>query len=459
MDSPVPVAAGQEIELQIESLGHRGEGVGRYQGFAVFVPRVVPGELVRARIAEVKKNYARGWCLEVLAPSPERVEAGCSTASECGGCPLGHISYPEQLRLKRELVSQTLQRIGRLGAVPVKPVLGMEHPWEYRNKAVFHLQPAGGKIALGFFREQSHLVADLRQCRIVPADMLAVAGTVREVLCETGNFSSEIQPAPGTELIVRKGFATGELMVILVTGSRHFPEAEQLAEKISGRHPQVVSIVWQVRTGKKGKGTDTITRTLSGRDHIREKVGGMAFAISPESFFQVNTAQAEVLVRLVLEKAALTGWETVIDAYCGTGLFSLCLAEKARRVIGVEFAGEAVRDARRNAALNGANNAEFITGPAEQVLPDLVAGGAKADVVVLDPPRQGCDRRALDAVLEMAPGKVVYVSCDPGTLARDLRILAAGGYAIGTVQPVDLFPHTSHVESIVLMTNCGLKGK
>jgi 23S rRNA (uracil1939-C5)-methyltransferase len=255
-----------------------------------------------------------------------------------------------------------------------------------------------------------------------------------------------------TEVVVRKGFATEELMVVLVSDSPEFPEAGELAETIVCRFPKVVTVVRQLNRPQPGRTASAARfRILSGRGFIRERLGGLTFAISPASFFQVNPRQAEILCRLALEYAGLTGRETVIDAYCGTGTFSLFLAERARRVIGIEAVAAAVKDARLNAALNGANNIEFVPGLAEQVLPDLAERGTKADVILLDPPRQGCDRRVLDAVADMAPPRLIYVSCDPGTLARDLGYLDARGFKVLEVQPVDMFPHTAHVEAVVLM--------
>jgi len=461
IDRLLPVSIEQEVDIRIDGLGHRGEGIGRHEGLAVFVPGAIPGELVRARITEVKKNYARGTCLEVIEPSPERVAENCAGQELCGGCQLVHVSYREQLRLKRERVVDALARIGGMTGVTVKPVLGMDNPRGYRNKAVFHVDVRGDRVALGFYREQSHVLVDMDSCQILPEDIVKVALGVGEALerlfrpegttAADGTASAKggllkVLLAPLKEVVIRKGFGTGELMVVLVSHSPGFPEMRELAAMITGRFPEVVSVAWQSKDG------NGVIRTLAGRGYIREQISDLTFEISPASFFQVNPVQAGVLCRQVLEYAALQGRETVIDAYCGTGTISLFLAERARRVLGIEVVEAAVRDARKNAALNGANNVEFSVGLAERVLPDMAKQGIKADVVVLDPPRAGCDRRVLETVINMAPPKLIYVSCDPGTLARDLERLTGQGFQVEEVQPIDMFPHTAHVETVVLIS-------
>ncbi len=453
MGSKPPVRKNQEIQLHIEGLSHEGEGVGRFDGFTLFVPGSVPGDTVSARVISLQKTYARALLMEIIRPSTHRVIPECASHHECGGCQLQHLAYPEQLRQKQIIVKETLLRIGGLD-IPVLPVLGMPEPWRYRNKAQVPFGSEGGAIKAGFFARRSHTIVDLDRCPIQhPANDRAVAA-VRFALATTGLpvYNEADHSGLLRYVLARTSLATGETLVVLVTNGRNLPRKETLVEIIRSRLANVAGIVQNInnRRGNAILGPEEIT--LYGRPYITEQLGDLSFRISARSFFQVNTIQTKVLYDKVAEYAALTGRETVFDLYCGTGTISLYLSRRAHRVVGVESIPEAIADAKENARINQIFNAEFHAGRAEETLPALCRKGYRADVVVADPPRKGCDPTVLKAITNMQPDRIIYVSCNPATLARDLKSLTQNGYITTSVQPVDMFPHTSHVETVVLMS-------
>lgn len=477
--SPKPVAVGDIVAAEISGLGHAGEGVGRVEGFAVFIPDALPGDVVRARITEVKKNYARADLLEVVTSSPERVAGRCPVHRECGGCQLQHMAYGAQLNWKRQRVVDALERIGGFTvvavgggvqdagedspgvpgdpdadaarqAVRVLPTLGMEDPWHYRNKAQYPVGMSNGRVVMGFFARGTHEIVESPECYIehpVNTRVMKVSARILEAL-GISVYDERTGRGVVRHVLSRVSFATGEAMVVLVTNGRELPRRDEFIAQLTAAVPEVVSISQNVNTAFTNVILGRETIHLWGKDHIVDKIGDLKFKISPRSFFQVNPVQTEVLYCKAREYADLSGGELVVDGYCGIGTIALFLADKAGKVVGIEEVPEAIEDARENAELNGVHNAEFHVGRVEDLLPDMVERGLRPDVVVLDPPRAGCERAVLEAIAAAEVPRVVYVSCNPGSLARDLAILREKGYRTVEVQPVDMFPHTSHVETV-----------
>ena len=457
-----------EVTLDIIGLTQDGEGVGRADGFTLFVQGALPGERIKAKVLKVKKQYGYAKMLELLQASPDRVEAPCPIYRQCGGCQLQHLDYAAQLAWKRQHVIDSLTRIGKLRVadvagegVVVHPTIGMAEPWRYRNKAQVPIgmaladmaDGAAGSLIGGFYARGSHRIIDMDACVIQHERNDEAVRLVKALGTRLGIRAYDETTGRGLlrHVVVRTGFATGETMVCLVTNGTRIPRVDELVEGIRRALPDVRSIVQNVNTRNTNVIFGDETRVLWGSDVIHDELDGIRFAISARSFYQVNPAQTVALYRKAVEYAGLTGRETVIDAYCGIGTISLFLARRAGKVYGVESVPEAVEDARRNAALNGIANASFEVGLAEEVIPRWREAGIAADVIVVDPPRKGCDAQLLDTIVRMRPKRVVYVSCNPATLARDLAVLEAGGFRTVEVQPVDMFPHTGHVECVVLL--------
>ncbi|WP_405081684.1 23S rRNA (uracil(1939)-C(5))-methyltransferase RlmD [Paenibacillus chitinolyticus] len=629
--SGLPVEKNGEYTAEIIGIGHDGEGVGRVEGFTLFVPGALPGERVRLKVLKLKKQYGYAKLLEVLESSPDRVGAPCPIYDKCGGCQLQHLDYAAQLKVKRQLVVDNLERIGKLkvaketaaetanavgdaavlraglvggnttstseifnpadeeitvpedkvindeafgskddaddtisgsglqplmdtefvdatdlledesdlagdlrgqdqtitttsgdntveGNIPrgitalgtsaatgtspiddvredigestlatgvkrtslrrgelanslkqeiaraseadgivVYPTIGMSDPWRYRNKAQVPFGEEQGGLVGGFYAQGSHRIIDMEACLIQHANNDEVIAKVKEIGRGLGirAYREETHEGLLRHVVVKVGFRTGEIMVVLVTNGKEIPHAQEWIEQIRTAIPGVASICQNVNTGRTNVIFGPTTRVLWGREVIYDYIGDVKFAISARSFFQVNPVQTEALYGKALEYAGLTGGETVVDAYCGIGTISLFLAKHAKKVYGVEIVPEAIEDAKRNAELNGIRNTEFAVGGAEDVLPEWQRAGVHPDVIVVDPPRKGCDERLLDTILQLRPERVVYVSCNASTLARDLRVLEDGGYRTVCVQPVDMFPHTVHVESVALLVRNG----
>jgi|LFRM01.1.fsa_nt_gb 23S rRNA (uracil1939-C5)-methyltransferase len=448
-----PVSKGQKLELEIERLNHEGEGVGRFQGFTVFVPQTVPGDKVIARVISVQKSYARALPETVITASPLRVEPHCEHFAVCGGCQLQHLDYSEQLRRKTEMVRDALQRIGGLD-VPVLPTIGMSDPWHYRNKAQVPVGQEAGKVSAGFYAKRSHKIVDLTACPIQHPANDQVVHVVRSLLAELAiPIYNEVEhQGIIRHIMARTSFATGEVLVVLVTNGPHLPKAEQIAAELQAQIPNLVGVVQSINTRRGNTVLGDKEKTLWGQPYLTEKLGSLQFRLSPRSFFQVNPQQTEVLYRIAKAYAALQGSETVFDLYCGIGTIALLVSDAAAKVVGVEIVPDAVEDARQNAILNGITNVEFHLGAAEIVVPKLYLQGYKADVLLVDPPRKGCDEALLKTMAAMQPERIVYISCNPATLARDLKYLTAHGFTVNDVQPVDMFPQTAHVECVVLMS-------
>lgn len=443
--------ANEHIELLITGYSHDGAGVGRYQGQVVFVPGAIRGETVLVSITAQKKGILHGKLQEIIKPSPERVKPVCSAYESCGGCQLQHLSYSAQLCMKEQTVRDALKRIGGLPAVEVQPVLGMKEPWAYRNKGHFRVGRYKDRIRLGFVEEGSHNLVQMH-CHYLFSSRVTELLAFLEDLLTAYEFKVHTDEGKGLRyILVRESRNSGEILLVFVHTGGITEKIRTIAREICRQFPEVSGICENINTENKGLVLGKETLLIEGKGTIEDRIGPFIFTISPASFFQVNNTQTEVLYNKALEYAGLTGRERVVDAYCGIGTISLFLAQKAEKVIGIESVPEAVEDARKNAARNGITNVEFQLGQAEKLMPELVRNGLKPEVIVVDPPRKGCDRMLLDSIAEVRPERVVYVSCNPSTLARDLRYLAEQGYETKEVQPVDMFPQTAHTESVCLL--------
>jgi 23S rRNA (uracil1939-C5)-methyltransferase len=453
MRPEIPVIKNQDYEMNIDRLGTNGEGVGRVDGFTVFVEGALAGERVLVKIVRIARAYAYGKLLDILQNSPLRIEPWCPYFKACGGCQLQHLTYDAQLDYKTEKVRDALERIGHLRDVTVHPAIGMDEPWNYRNKAQFPVGLVKGRPVLGFYAARSHNLINIEQCPIQHEVINRVMCLMREFI-QTYNipvYEESTHRGVLRHVVIKVGFRSHQLMVIVVTNGELHRKKEMVSLLKDGL-PGITSIIQNVQTKKTNVVLGEKNITLWGSDSILDAIGDLKFRISPLSFFQVNPVQIEKLYGKVLEYANLTGKEKVVDAYCGIGTISLFLAGKAAKVYGVEAIPQAVQDAKENAGLNGIENAEFLEGRSEAVLPRLSGLGLHPDVVVVDPPRKGCDPKLLNAIVKMAPERMIYVSCNPATLARDLNLMSENGYQAEEVQPVDLFPQTMHVETVVLMS-------
>jgi len=464
---------GDTLSVTIDDLAYGGEGVGRADGYVVFVPGGVPGDTVRVRLTQARARFGRGTIESIDRPSPDRVAAPCPYFGRCGGCRLQHLRYEAQLALKTKQVTDCLQRLGGIGAFEMRPILPAPEIYGYRNKMEFtvaradaaervvpkgrRLDPAGGDEGpvVGLHEADRYdAVLDIERCLLQSDRMNDLLDEVRQFIAERRLTVYDQESGEGLLrfLMLREGKGTGEAMVNMVTSAPSVSELEPLVGRAQTRVPETSSIVLNVNPKKASVAVGVEEHLLGGRDHIRESLGGLTFQVSAGSFFQTNTTQAERLFGLVLAAAALTGEETVLDLYAGTGAISLLLARRCRRVFGIEVAPAAVADAVRNAEINGITNCTFLAGEVRFALPELISRGVTADVAVCDPPRAGFHPKALAALATLAPARMVYVSCNPPTLARDVGELARSGYRVEWVQPVDMFPHTPHIEVVAHLT-------
>ena len=391
--------------------------------------------------------------MEVLEASEERVNPPCAIYKRCGGCKLQHASYKAQLDFKWDRVKDCVSKIGKLDPSIVKYPLGMENPWRYRNKVQLPIGLINGEVKIGFFAPRSHDIIDMESCLIQDEIGDKVVKLTREWIEKFNirpyNVDGEYdEKGIVRHIMIRRGFTTNEVMVVLVTNGENLPHKEEFVDLMVKNIPGIKSVIQNINSKKTNVILGLESKTLWGEDTISDYIGDFRFNISPLSFFQVNPTQTEVLYGKALEYANLTGNEEVFDAYCGTGTITLFLSQKAKKVYGVEIIPQAIDNAWINAKENKVENVEFFVGESEVVIPDLINKGVKADVVVVDPPRKGCDKKLLDAITNIDAKKIVYVSCDPSTLGRDLQVLEENGYKTLEVQPVDMFPNTSHVENV-----------
>lgn len=450
------------VTLEIEDCGIDGEGIGKADGFTVFVKDAVIGDTVTAKIIKAKKNYGYGRLMEVLKPSPYRVEPKCEFARQCGGCQLQALSYDQQLVFKTNKVKGHLERIGGFTDIPMEPIIGMDELFHYRNKAQF---PVGrnkeGKIVTGFYAGRTHNIIENRDCALGVAENKEV---LDRVIAHMEKYGIEpYNEATGKGLVrhvlIRYGYFTKEVMVCLILNGNKIPKEEQFVKSLC-EIPGMTSITINVNKKHSNVILGEEIRLLWGQEYITDRIGDISYQISPLSFYQVNPMQTQKLYAKALEYADLHGQETVWDLYCGIGTISLFLAQKAKFVRGVEIVPAAIENAKENAKLNGLENTEFFVGKAEEVLPrEYKKNGVYADVIVVDPPRKGCDETLLETMVEMNPERIVYVSCDSATLARDLKYLCERGYELRKVCPVDQFGMTVHVETVVLLSKGEIDSK
>ena len=448
------LAKNQCFEMTCDAFGQDAQGVCRHEGMAVFVPGLLPGERALVRIVKPEKRYAFGRVEKLLEKSPSRAEPFCPIYKRCGGCVCQHMTYEASLAFKRQQVQDLLQRVGGL-SIEVPPVWDMAHPFGYRNKGAYPVAQTDGAPACGFFAPRSHDLVPLPEggCAIQGEDSAKATQAVLSWMRENSVPAYDEQTGRGlVRHIMTRSTTSGELMVVVVVTRADIPKASRLIELLRAAVPGLCSVCLSVNSRRTNVILGTDIRVLWGKAAMEDTLCGLRFSVSPLSFFQVNPRQTERLYGLALEYAGLTGTETVVDAYCGAGTISLLLAQKAKKVIGIEIVPEAIQNANENAARNGIANAEFHVGATEELLPKLVANGLRPDVIVLDPPRKGCDPAVLQAIIAAAPKRVVYVSCGAPTLARDARLLAEGGYAAEKVQCVDMFCWTGVVETVMLLS-------
>lgn len=451
------VEKNKEYIFDIISQGYEGEGIAKIDNkYPIFIEGALKGEKVKVRIVKVNKNFAYGKLMEVLEASEERVNPPCAIYKRCGGCKLQHASYNAQLDFKWDRVKDCVSKIGKLDPSIVKYPLGMEEPLRYRNKVQLPIGLINGEVKIGFFAPRSHDIIDMESCLIQDEIGDKVVKLTREWIEKFNirpyNVDGEYdEKGIVRHIMIRRGFTTNEVMVVLVTNGEKLPYKEEFVDLMVKNITGIKSIIQNINSKKTNVILGLESKTLWGEDTVSDYIGDFRFNISPLSFFQVNPIQTEVLYGKALEYANLTGNEEVFDAYCGTGTITLFLSQKAKKVYGVEIIPQAIDNAWINAKENKVENVEFFVGESEVVIPDLINKGVKADVVVVDPPRKGCDKKLLDAITHIDAKKIVYVSCDPSTLGRDLKVLEENGYKTLEVQPVDMFPNTAHIENVALL--------
>lgn len=445
----------KEYVVDIVDIGQGGVGIGKYEGFTVFVEGGLIQDKVKVRISKSKKNYAVGDIVEILEKSPFRVDRICSDElKDCGGCQIQELDYNKQLELKTNEVKQVISRIGKLENVEIHETIGMQSPCRYRNKAQFPIQNINGSTAIGFYKKKSH--------DVIPTDVCVIQHDINDKIIKiiktyiqaynVSIYNEMTHTGVLRHLVTKVGFTTNEVMVVLVANGTKLPHLNELASVLQENIPGFKTLVLNINKDKTNVILGKENKVIYGNGKINDYIGDLVFEISPLSFFQVNPVQTEVLYNKALEYAELKENDTVFDIYCGIGTISLFLAQKASKVYGIEIIEDAIKDAKINAKLNNLNNVEFYVGKAEEVVPKMYSEGKTANVVVVDPPRKGCDEKVLDTIVSMKPDRVVYVSCNPSTLARDLAYLDERGYKCVEIQPVDMFPHTMHVECCVLIS-------
>jgi 23S rRNA (uracil1939-C5)-methyltransferase len=444
---------GETIEIVVDDLAFGGEGVGRLDGYVMFVRGGLPGDRLRVTVTEARGRYGRGVIDAILSPSPDRVDPPCPYFGRCGGCRLQHLAYPAQLAFKEKQVRDCLTRLGGLAPFELRPIVAAPEPYGYRNKMEFTVAEPGPAVGL-HAAERYDVVLDIERCLLQSDTMNALLDEVRSQARARGLSVWDQRSERGLLRFVtlRHGRRTGEAMVNLVVSAPDVEALMPVADGLKARVPATASVLLNVNDRKASVAVGTEEHLLLGRDHITESLSGVTFQISASSFFQTNTVQAERLFEIVAEACALDGTETVMDLYSGTGAISLLLARRARHVYGVELSTAAIADATRTARVNDIDNCTFVAGEVRHVLPALMRDGVRASVVVADPPRAGFHPKALAALAGLAPSRIVYVSCNPATLARDVGDLARQGYRLEWVQPVDMFPQTPHIEAVARLS-------
>lgn len=441
----------EKIELDIDSLAMGGEGVGRYKGMAVFVAGAVPGDRVSVKLTEKRSSFAKGIIAALIRPSQDRLQPKCGLADICGGCQWQHIDYQAQLKYKTKIVTENLERIGKMPGIKVEPTLGMKEPWGFRNKIQYPIgRGRSGSTVMGYFKKGTHDIVDVNSCHIEHPKLTQAAKIVKDIICRMKYESYNEDRGVGLfrHLRARIGFGTGEVLLTFITNEKVIPGAKDLVKEVVNRCKKedinIVGICQNLNSRKTNVILGEKTRTMWGRDFIVDKLGSLRFKVSNDSFYQTNPIMTEVLYNKALEFSGVKKTDTVIDAYSGIGTIALWFSSHAQYVYGIEEVEPAVRDAAENADLNKITNCRFSIGRVEKLLPELDEG----DILVLDPPREGCDEKVLKTISRSKLKKVIYISCNPSTLARDLLYLAPHGFKPEIVQPVDMFPHSFHVETV-----------
>lgn len=449
------VSKNDTFTVDIIDIGTNGEGIAKLSdGYTLFIKDAIVGDKVSVKVMKPTKSYAYARLMEIVIPSQFRVEPKCPVAKSCGGCQIQEMAYEQQLKFKENKVKNNIMRIGGIKEPPMLPIIGMDEPWRYRNKAQFPVgYSSDGRIISGFYAGRTHSIIECVDCIIGTPENKIIVDIVKLHMSENGISAYDETTGKGTvrHILIRKGFKTGQIMVCIVINGDMLKCADKLVMNLC-KMAGMTSISYSINKDKTNVIMGKNIVNLYGDGYITDYIGDVAFRISPLSFFQVNPVQTKMLYGKALEFAGLSGEETVWDMYCGVGTISLFLARNAKKVYGVEIVPEAIDDAKKNAEINSITNAEFYVGKAEDVLPKhFEETGEGADVIVVDPPRKGCEQSVLETMVKMQPEKIVYVSCDSATLARDLKYLVENGYKLDRVQPVDMFPHSVHVESVAML--------
>ncbi|MBC1604849.1 23S rRNA (uracil(1939)-C(5))-methyltransferase RlmD [Listeria rocourtiae] len=450
-----PVTEGQQFPLTIKRIGINGEGIGYFKRSVVFVTGALAGEEVVVEATKVNPRYTEAKIRKIRKKSPHRVTPPCPVYDACGGCQLQHLSYPEQLKIKKDLITQSLEKHTRFypNQIKIHDTIGMGNPWGYRNKSQFQVREVDGVVEVGLFGAESHELVPIENCVVQHPDTVKVTNFVRDLLEELDIPIYEEQRNSGIvrTIVVRTGIKTGEIQLVFVTNSKKLPRKRELIDRIQTAMPEVVSIMQNINQAKTSLIFGEETIFLAGKDKMTEKLGEIEFDLSARAFFQLNPSQTEKLYREVARAIRLTGNEKIVDAYCGVGTIGLSLAKRVAEVRGMDTIAESIEDAKANATRAGITNITFETGKAEEIFPKWIKAGFKPDAIVVDPPRVGCEDQLLQSILRTNAKQIVYVSCNPSTLARDIQVLAKR-YNVKYIQPLDMFPHTAHVESITVLT-------
>jgi 23S rRNA (uracil1939-C5)-methyltransferase len=445
---------GALVTIEITDINDAGEGVGRVDSHVVFVPDTAVGDWADVRLVQIKRQHGYGQVQNLVVPSPDRTRPNCIVADKCGGCQLQHINYPAQLAAKQNQVSQTLRRIGGIDPTVIRPIIGAPAPLGYRNKATYPLVMApSGQVKAGYYQRGTHKIVNLNQCPIQDDRLNPLLAQVKQDIRYQGwpiyDPRNSTDQAQLRHLSLRIGRRTGEILLTLVATDGELPNITEQAQSWLETYPALTGVCINRQNRRDNVIFGPVTQTIAGRDHVKEVFADLQWQLGADTFFQIYTEQAEALLKVILSELTLTGQEFLLDAYCGIGTFALPLAKHVKRVLGIESHTAAVTQAQLNAQLNHITNAEFVAGDCSVLMPELTD---RPDVILLDPPRQGCDRPVLEALINKPPAQLVYVSCKPATLARDLKILIESGrYELQYVQPIDFFPQTAHVECVTFL--------
>lgn len=441
----------QTFPLTIKRLGINGEGVGYFKRTVVFVPGALPGEEVVVEATNIYPKYAEAKIKTIRKKSEHRVQPLCPVYEQCGGCQLQHLVYPQQLKEKRDIIIQALERHTKLAIekLDIRQTIGMENPWGYRNKNQFQVKELDGKVLAGLYGLNSHQLINIEQCAVQHPQTNEATGVVKQILQELRIpiYNEKSRKGIVRTIVTRVGVQSGELQVVLITTQKDLPKKDVIIQEIQKRLPKVKSIVQNINGQKTSLIFGEETLPLAGEEFIQDTLGDLHFELSARTFFQLNPQQTVKLYNEVKKAAALTGVEKVVDAYCGVGTIGLWLADQAGEIRGMDIIPESIEDAKKNAKKHGFTHTKYVPGKAEEVLPKWVKKGWKPDVIVVDPPRTGLDNQLLQTILQVKPKKLIYVSCNPSTLAKDIEYLSKS-YKVEYIQPVDMFPHTSHCEAV-----------